>query len=221
MLVSVIVAIVIAITIQHIPLTEVLKGLFAGPVVKQTSSPVLNAILSRGGIHSMLGSMALTLLILVLGGLLESYKFITVLCEAFIQKLKTPVSLVCATLSTSIICNMLMGEAYLSIILKSRIFKQSYQKLGLDSCVLSKAVEEGSTFSTPLIPWTTSGAFICTTLGISPFDYLFWSIFNWVAPVCFLLFVKLNFAGIKMYKQSTSSSEGPTKEIPQGVHHVG
>lgn len=200
MLISVMIAILVAITVQHFKPSEILYALFSGPTFKQTSSAILNTILSRGGIQSMLWSMALTLLILILGGLLESYHFITVLFESVIKHLKKPFSLVFTALSTSIICNMLMGEAYLSIMLTSRIFKQAYRQLGLDNCVLSKTIEEGSTFSTPLIPWTTSGAFIFSTLGISPFDYLFWSIFNWIAPLSFLILVRLNFAGIKMYR---------------------
>lgn len=207
MLCSVVIAIIVAMSIQHWSLAEVLNGLFTGPMIHTTDSTILNTVLSRGGIQSMLWTMALTLLILVLGSILESYRFISVLFESLIGYLKKPTSLVFSTLLTTIMCNMLMGEAYLSIILTSRIFKKAYHHQGLDSCVLSKAVEEGGTLSTPLIPWTTSGAFIIATLGISPFDYLLWSFFNMLAPLCFLIFVKINFAGIKMYRSSKSCKE--------------
>lgn len=199
MLVSTIVALLIAVFIQKINPYEVFSSVYSGPHIQPTGEPVLDAALSRGGILSMLWPMSLALLILMLGGLLETYQFITVLFTRMMSYLKSPIALVSATLLTSISCNILMGEAYLSIILTSRIFKKAFINMGLDSCVLSKTIEEGSTFSTPLIPWTTSGAFIATTLGVSPMDYLYWSIFNWIAPLAFLLLVSANFIGIKMY----------------------
>lgn len=199
MLVSMLIALLIAIFIQKTPLVDSVHSLLTGPNMQATGSPILDAALGRGGIQSMLWSMTLALLVLTLGGLLDAYDFITTLFMRMINNIKTPLGIVFSTLSTSIICNVLMGEAYLSIILSSRIFKDTYKKMSLDSCVLSKTIEEGSTFSTPLIPWTTSGVFIGTTLGVYPFDYMFWSLFNWVAPIVFLVFVSVNFAGVKMY----------------------
>ena len=201
MLLSVFVALIVAIFVQKIHFTEALNALWIGPNMKTTGSSLMDAVFNHGGIHSMLWSLMLALLILTLGGLLEAYHFITTLFARMVQHLKTPIALVSATITTSVLCNILMGEAYLSIILSSRIFKKSYINMKLDSCVLSKAIEEGSTFSTPLIPWTTSGVFITSTLGVYPLDYLFWSIFNWVAPLMFLLLVSVNFVGIKLYQQ--------------------
>lgn len=201
MLLSVFAALLIAIFVQKIDFTDALTAIFVGPNMKKTGSTLLDSIFNHGGIHSMLWSMLVALLILTLGGLLETYHFITTLFSRMIQHLKSPIALVSATITTSVLCNILMGEAYLSIILSSRIFKTSYINMKLDSCVLSKAIEEGSTFSTPLIPWTTSGVFIASTLGVYPSDYLFLSVFNWVAPLMFLLLVSVNFAGIKLYQQ--------------------
>ncbi|MDP1615171.1 MAG: Na+/H+ antiporter NhaC family protein, partial [Methylococcales bacterium] len=160
MLTSLVVALGIAFFVQKVPIAEGLNALFSGASFKHTGSSVLDAALNRGGIQSMLWSMSLAILVLVLGGLLDSYRFIQVLFERWVTYLKTPLQLVFTTMIASVLFNLLMGEAYLSIILSSRIFKSSYKKMDLDSCLLSKAIEEGSTFSTPLIPWTTSGAFV-------------------------------------------------------------
>ncbi len=201
MFASIIVALLVAIAVQHMSVFEVCKSLFFGPSMQSTGSPILDAVLSHGGIHSMLWPMTLALLILTMGSLLEHYQLITTLFARIIRTITRPISLVFATMATSVMCNILMGEAYLSIILTSRIYKKSYEKLGLENCVLSKSIEEGATFSTPLIPWTTSGVFIGATLGVSPVDYLCWSLFNWVAPIVFLIFVAVNFFGVKMYIQ--------------------
>lgn len=205
MLASIMVALFVAVWVQNMSIIDACKSLFVGPSLKLTGSPILDAVLGHGGIQSMFGPMALALLILIMGSLLEHYQLITALFARLIRSIERPITLVFTTMATSILCNLLMGEAYLSIILSARIYKESYEELGLESCVLSKAIEEGATFSTPLIPWTTSGVFIGATLGVSPIDYLFWSIFNWVAPLVFLMFVAANFVGVNMYVQNNSN----------------
>lgn len=203
MLFAIFLALLIAVWGQDLNLSLVLTQLFTGPQHVITGSVILDNALSHGGIQSMLGPMSLALLILALGGLLDNYDFLNTLCAPMIRDLKDPFSLVLATLVVAVMANLMMGEAYLSIILTSRLFKHAYYNLGLDSCVLSKAIEEGSTFSTPLIPWTTSGAFIAATLGVFPSEYIFWALFNWIAPIMFLGFVALKFLGLKMYVHVT------------------
>ncbi|OGV27184.1 MAG: hypothetical protein A3F18_07150 [Legionellales bacterium RIFCSPHIGHO2_12_FULL_37_14] len=199
MLVGAILSLLVAYFCQHQTLQNTIDALYLGSTVKVGNMPIIENILNRGGIERMLSSVALTLLILALGGLLESYHFITVLFSAALKKLKSPTQLVGATLGTSIITNMLVSEAYLTIILVNKIYGKAFKAQNLDSCLLSKSIEEGATFSTPLIPWTTSGIFISTTLGVSASQYLPWSIFNFIAPLFFIIFVACQFFGRKMF----------------------
>lgn len=203
MLVSLFIAVMVAILFQKFSITSVLNSLFSGPDLPQTNSNLLNTVLKHGGIQSMLGSMSLSLLILILGGLLDSYQLITHLFIRLMPYLTRSFRLVLTTVMAAIACNLLIGEAYLSIILNARIFKEAYAKLHLDTCVLSKALEIGSTLSTPLIPWTSSGVFIAATLGISPLEYLGWAVFNWIALGVFLSMAAMNFMGIRMYFQAS------------------
>lgn len=199
MLLSVFIAICVAIVIQKFSISAVLESLFCGPKLTKTGSTILDNVLNHGGMQKMLWSMSLTMLILVLGSLLDNYKIISTLFLYLLPYLTRTFSLVFATVFSAITCNVLMGEAYLSIILTARIFKQKYSYLGLNSCALSKAIEVGSTLSTPLIPWTSSGVFITATLGISPQKYLQWALFNWIALGMFLAMAGTNFMGIHLY----------------------
>lgn len=199
MLIGIFLALVIAITVQHLDVKIALNALYHPISHDTTKQQLLDNLLSRGGMAQMLDSLSLTLLILALGGLIEFYQFITVLLTKSVDKIRGPFSLVTATLGASVLSNMLVSEAYLSIILVNKIFSNAYQQHRLHSCLLSKSIEEGTTFSTPLIPWTTSGIFITCTLGISPRDYLTWSILNWLAPLFFMVFVFCRFFGKKIY----------------------
>lgn len=199
MLIGIFLSVAVAILVQHQSIQTSLDALYVGSVIKHTDLAIIEHILNRGGMERMLSSLSLTLLILALGGLLESYQFITVLFSKLLNQFKSAPALVSITLLMSMISNMLISEAYLSIILMNKIFGKIYKKNKLDSCLLSKAIEEGATFTTPLIPWTTSGIFITSTLGISPIDYLPWSLLNWIAPLFFILFVACRFFGVKMF----------------------
>lgn len=42
---------------------------------------------------------------------------------------------------------MAMGEAHISIILNSQLFREKYEQEGLDGAILSRSVEEGATGS--------------------------------------------------------------------------
>jgi NhaC family Na+:H+ antiporter len=201
MLLSIFIAIGVAVGVQNFSIVAVLDSLFFGPKLPETGFVILDAVWKHGGIQSMLWSMSFTLLILILGGLLDSYQLISTLFMRLLPYLTSTFRLVATTVFAAIACNVMMGEAYLSIILTARIFKETYHKNGWDTCVLSKAIEVGSTLSTPLIPWTSSGVFISATLGTSPQGYVHWALFNWIALGIFLSMAAINFMGIRIYTQ--------------------
>lgn len=199
MLVGIVLALSIAVGIQGYSLQMSLNALYHGLTLNIPHHAVLQTILNQGGMEKMLSSLSLTVLVLTLGGLFESYQWMTVVFTSLLKKLKTAVSLVIATMITSVISNLLVSEAYLSIILVHKLFKDPFKVHQLDTCLLSKSIEEGTTFSTPLIPWTTSGVFIAQTLGMSPTVYLPWCLLNLIAPLCFILFVACGCLGRSMY----------------------
>ncbi|WP_252021010.1 Na+/H+ antiporter NhaC family protein [Endozoicomonas sp. SCSIO W0465] len=71
-----------------------------------------------------------------------------------------------------------------------------YDKLGLDRSVLSRSLEEGATLTVTLIPWTTGGAFMATTLGVSALDYAPMALLNWLNPLVGIGFAFIGF-GLK------------------------
>ena len=197
MMSSIIIALVIALTIQKVPLHEFLDGLFEGPKQLHSDLVLLNHILKSGGIMSMMWSFSLTFLVLCLGGILQHFKFLHVLLLSLLEQIKRPGTLIMSTIFSCVISNMVMGEAYLSILLIGKSYGESYDKMALDRCMLSRSIEEGATFSTALIPWTTAGAFLSSTLGVQTTDYFFWSFLNWIEPIVAILFAYLGIAIIR------------------------
>ncbi|MBU2097273.1 MAG: Na+/H+ antiporter NhaC, partial [Gammaproteobacteria bacterium] len=101
--------------------------------------------------------------------------------------------LIASTIATSFAGNLAMGEAYISIILNCQLFQRAYDNKKIDRAVLSRSVEEGSTMTTGLIPWTTAGAFYAATLGVPVLDYLPYAFFNYLNALVAIVMVTLGF----------------------------
>ncbi len=199
---AILIAFVIGMTFQKLDLEVFLSGLFQGATAThaESTSNLIDRVLKSGGILSMMSSFSLTILVLALGGILETFGFLHVLLFGLLKCIKRPGTLVMVTIFTCIIGNVLMGEAYLSILLVGRAFRGAYAKLNLESCVLSRSIEGGATFSSPLIPWTTAGAFLSSALGVSTLDYMGWSFLNWIEP---LIAIAFTYCGVALFRKKT------------------
>ena len=105
--------------------------------------------------------------------------------------------LILATLLTPIFINSVAGDQYLSIVIPGRMFKESYEKRGLAPKNLSRALEDSGTMTSPLIPWNTCGAFMMGALGIGPWIYVPYCLFNLISPVISAFY---GFTGITIEK---------------------
>jgi len=147
MLASIATAIALALTTQGRGITEVLNSLQEG-YTSNTGLELLDVLLTRGGIQSMMWTLSLALIALSLGGLLDRSGFVRVLLQGLLSRIKRSATLVAATIGSGVIANMSMGEGYLSIIFGGQIFKDSYDADGLERHMLSRCLEEGATLST-------------------------------------------------------------------------
>ncbi|MBL8265242.1 Na+/H+ antiporter NhaC [Steroidobacter sp.] len=205
MLASVLVAVVLAVAIQDRTTVEVLNSLNDG-YKAHTGVEQLDSLLSGGGVQSMMWTMSLALLALSLGGILHRAGFVRVLMSRLLARIRRTASLIATTIAAGVVANMSMGEAYLSIIFGGQIFKKSYEDHNLENHMLSRNLEEGATLSTPLIPWTTSGAFITGVLGMSPLEYGPWALLNYINP---LLSIALAYAGFGIFRRAHAGGSEP------------
>ena len=197
MLASVATAVLLALMIQDRNLPDVLNSLHGG-YIADTGLEILDTLLSRGGIASMMWTMSLALIALSLGGILDRVGFVRVLMTGILKRIKRAATLIATTISAGVVANMSMGEGYLSIIFGGQIFKESFEDNGLEKHMLSRCLEEGATLSTSLIPWTTSGVFITGVLGLSPIEYAPWTFFNYINP---LLSIGLAYIGFGIFRR--------------------
>jgi NhaC family Na+:H+ antiporter len=183
---------------QHMPVKEILSSSQSGYVC-QTGVAAVDDLLSRGGMESMLSTIALIMCALSFGGILEKIGILSVLASAILKAARNTGMLVLSTILTCIGMNIIAPDQYLSIVVPGRMYRSAYQRSNLKAKNLSRALEDAGTLSSPLIPWNTCGAYMWVTLGVHPFVYLPFAFLNLINPLVSIL---LGFTGLTMEKES-------------------
>lgn len=168
-------------------ITSLFTTMYSG-FVSETGVGEIDALLSRGGVESMLSTIGIVLLALSLGGLLFTLGIIPRLLESIENLLKSVASVITATAFTAIGVNFLIGEQYLSILLTTETYQNQYKKVGLSNLNLARVAEDAGTVVNPLIPWSVCGVFIASVLGVSTIAYVPFAFFCLLSPVLTILF---------------------------------
>jgi len=90
------------------------------------------------------------------------------------------------------------------------MYKDAYTEKGIHPSVLSRTLESGGTVTSALIPWNTCGAFMWTTLGVHPFVYAPYAVFNILEPLVNILFAYLGIGAIPLESPSEVAPESTT-----------
>ncbi|UJP05280.1 MAG: Na+/H+ antiporter NhaC [Nitrosomonas sp.] len=194
---SILLAMLIAVAYQGKDGTDVVNALWLN-MPGSTGIESIDQLLGRGGLSDMAWTLLLSLMALALGGMLHHGGFLRVLLQQIIHRIRRASTLIATTIVSGLVGNLATGEAYISILLNCQLFKSAYQEKELDNAMLSRSVEEGSTLTTGLIPWTTAGTFYAATLGVPTLDYAAYALLNVLNPLVSVVMVVL---GIGLWRR--------------------
>ena len=193
MTIAVIAGLVVAVIFQDASIPAALESLNSGFKI-ETGSTYVDPILNRGGIQSMMWPFSVAFMALSLGGVLSKVGYMETLIKGLVNKAKTVGSLTLLVMMSSITSTAAFGEAYLSFILNGELFKKQFDKVGLNRAMLARIVSEGGLMLAPLMPWTTFGAFVTATLGISGFVFAPYAFMSFLSPIISVLMAYLGLA---------------------------
>lgn len=161
----------------------------------------VDSLLSRGGMASMLLTIWLILGALVFGSLLDEFGLLLKLVTPLISRAKTTGSLVATVVGSALGLNVVAGDQYVAVVLPARIFGAEFKKRGLASSNLSRAVADGGSVTSPLIPWNSCGAYMAAVLGVPVLVYLPFCLFNIASPLMTLLIGVTGWRVVKLGKE--------------------
>ena len=138
----------------------------------------------------MMWTISLMLIALGFGGALERTGCLEAIIQAIIARVTSFAGVQTSAIGTAFATNMVAGDPYISIALPGRMFSPLYRGMGYSTLNLSRAVEEGGTMMSPLIPWNACGAFVISALGLGVMDgnlgdlmYIPLSFACWISPL--------------------------------------
>jgi NhaC family Na+:H+ antiporter len=167
----------------------------------ETGVTVIDDLLSRGGLDSMMWTVSLILCAMSFGGVMETSGMLEAIAETILKMAHGTGSLVLATVITIIAMNMMAGDQYLAIVIPGRMYKQVYADRGLHPKNLSRVLEDAGTLTSPLVPWNSCGLFMSGTLGVATLVYLPYCFLNLINPFISIFY---GFTGITMEKLPTA-----------------
>jgi NhaC family Na+:H+ antiporter len=186
-------------------LTVVWTAMFDGVSIS-TGDKDLDDLLSGGGMSSMLNTVWLIMCAMMFGSVMECIGLLRKVVELLMSCTQSASSLIVTTIFTAFGCNWLTADQYISIVMPGRMFKEEYERRGLAPENLSRALEDGGTVTSPLVPWNTCGAYMQSVLMVNPLDYAVYCVFNWASPIFGVFFAMIGF------KIKNVITKEPTKE---------
>ncbi len=148
-----------------------------------TGNDVLNQLVKTRGMAGMMPTIWLIICAQVFAGALTATRLLKEIMGYILRMVRGTFSLVASTVLSGIFLNITTADQFLSIILTSSMFKESYQKHGLENRLLSRSCEDGCTVTSVLVPWNTCGLTQSTVLGVATIAYLPYCFFNLLSPI--------------------------------------
>jgi len=201
-----------AIATQSSSLADVIQAAHSG-YVSATGVAEVDDLLTRGGLMSMMETVALILCALSFGGIMERTGMLEVIAASLLAMVKGTGSLVATTVASCIAMNALASDQYISIVIPGRMYKNAFDKRGLHPKNLSRVLEDSGTLTSPLIPWNSCGAFMWATLGVYPLAYLPYAFLNLLTPIVSIFY---GFTGITM-ERKTEDTAGAEDTLGPGA----
>jgi len=164
----------LAIIYQKKSLTAVVEAMTVG-YHSRTGVSVVDDLLSRGGLQSMMGVTLIAFCAFSFGGIIQKTGMLGVILEHLLKIASTVGRLVTATVFSSITIAIMTGSSYLSILIPGELFAPAYRERKLAAKNLSRILEDAGTVVVPLIPWSMAGVFMAGTLGVPTLKYLPWA----------------------------------------------
>ena len=168
-------------------------------VTLSTGSAEVDALVSTRGMLGMLNTIYLIICGMCFGGCMRASGMLREISRLILPLARRRFGLVSSTVLSGTMLNGIVSDQYLSIILTSDIFRDTFDKEGYERRLLSRSVEDSATVTSPLFPWSSCGMTQSTILHVPTVAYLPYCFFNWISP---LMSITIAALGYKIFRKT-------------------
>ena len=154
----------------------------------QTSDALVDKLLTRGGMVSMMHVTLIAFCAFAFGGIIQTTGMLDVLLERLLKIANSTGKLIASTVAAGITTAMMTGSSFLSILIPGELFAPAYKKNNLAAKNLSRTTEDSGTVVVPLIPWSIAGVFMAGTLGVDTLAYAKWAVMCYTGFIFALIY---------------------------------
>jgi NhaC family Na+:H+ antiporter len=197
---SSLVAGIIAVTMQHFASADVLAASVSGfhvPMIAATGanpqevSSQFVKLVERGGLYSMASTLVLVFAAFVLAAAMDVSSSLDALISRLLSAVRSTFGLIASTMASGLTLIGLTSHGGVTMLIVGGLFQKAYAERGLAPQNLSRSLEDSVTITEPLMPWTVSAVFMATTLGVPTIQYAPWAVFCYGGPFFSLLIAAL------------------------------
>ena len=171
-----------------------------------TGMAEVDALLSRGGMDSMLLTIWLIIGAVTFGILVDDFGLLGKLVAPLLHRARPTGRLFASVVATALGLNVAAGDQYIALLLPTRLYSAEFARRGLAPENLSRAAGDAGIVTSALVPWNSCGAYMAVVLGVPTMAYLPFAVFNYAAPLLTLL---LGFTGWRIARL-------PVAPVPAG-----
>lgn len=196
LVVSALVASLLALAFQPYPLADVLTALRDGyhtDMAPWLAAPPeqVQVLLNRGGLYALVPAVIVAFAVFVFIGALDVIDAMPRVVNRVFRFARTRAATILSSLAATAVTNALTSNQYATSFIVGDAFKPKYDAQGIPRKVLSRSLEDTGTMLESLVPWTPTAVFMVATLGVPVAEYWHWqflSLINFVvAPTLAIL----------------------------------
>lgn len=120
----------------------------------------------------MTNAVTITIWVFIFIGAINVLNTMEVLMDSIFTNINTRSKTIIASQISSAIINGTTSNQYATAMIVGNAFKQKYRDQKIPLKVLSRSIEDFGTMIEPLLPWTTTGIYMSTTLGVPYAEYV-------------------------------------------------
>jgi NhaC family Na+:H+ antiporter len=184
MLVSSVVAMILAIFYQDVAVVDAVDAMVHG-YTSNTGLPLVDTLLTKGGMLNMMDVTLIALCAFAFAGITQRAGMLDVLLHHMTRFANNTGRLILTTSLSSIAVAVMTGSSFLTLLIPGELYAPAFKKMGLAAKNLSRTVEDSGTVIVPIVPWSIAGVYMAGTLGVPTTQY---------APFAFMCYLGVGFA---------------------------
>lgn len=193
--------------LQDVSLKNMMNYMYSGFSI-HTDSAFVDKMLNRGGFTSMLSTIGLLMTAAIFGAPLRTAGVADVLLDYVRKFARNSRVMAFCVMCLHTLFFMITGAYYVSYPVVGSMTKDMFPKYGLQRKNLMRMMLDTGTGLAPLVPWSTTGSYTASTLGVANIAFFAFAPMLWLSIILSAVYALTGIGMAKLEEQTAEQEEG-------------